>query len=175
MTVQGNGNPSPFTKKPPPAHVPAPKPPALSVERLNVLRWCEWGQQNTASFHYTESAQRDQMFHLKPGVIPAGGIHADCSQFVSAVLHWSGVKGLTDTDYTGTLLRKGKTVSSPVEGDVVIWGPDTGVHAAFYVGDRFTVGFGHSPGAPNRVSLSAMNAYFASVHEPMVRYLSFCQ
>jgi hypothetical protein len=89
-------------------------------------------------------------------------------------MHWSGVmKGLNDTDFTGTLIEKGTLVRSPREGDIVIWGPGTGAHTAFWVGEGFTVGFGHSPGAPDRVAETDMNAYFISVGQPGVRYFSF--
>lgn len=169
---------APLTKHgTPPAH--ELRKSGTSIKRLNAIRYAEWGIQNQAHFSYSEAANRSQMFDLKPCTIPpSGAIHADCSQFVASCLHWAGVPGLTRFDYTGTLWDKGKVVdlAHAQPGDVVIFGAKTGVHAALLIEHDpdgwFTASFGHSPGAPNRVSLANFIAYFAKSH-PGVRVLSF--
>jgi hypothetical protein len=181
MTLSSVGsNPSPFTKPgaaPPPVHVATA--PGLSLKRLTMLHWAAWGTENQAHFVYTETAERSQMFNLKPGEIPPGGIHADCSQFYSSVERWAGGTICNDTDYTGTLLEKGTLVdqANAKPADCVIWGPGTGEHAAMLTendeGGWWTVGFGHSPGAPDRVLLSDMTAWMVANGHPDVRFLSF--
>lgn len=157
---------------------PLKNPPAhTDIEQAKqVVTWAHWGVLHRASFVYTESAQRSEMFHRTPGAL-TGRIYADCSQFVASILHWVGVKTVTDTDFTGTLLQKGKPLGAPRAGCVVIWGPGTGTHAAFITekngtNDWWTIGFGHQ-GAPDRVALSAMNTYFAKAGHPGTRFLDF--
>jgi hypothetical protein len=144
--------------------------------RTQMVGWAHWGLAHQKIFSYTETAARSQMFHRKPGST-RGTIYADCSQFYASVGHWCGLKQFTDTDYTGTLLQKGTVVGVPKPGDCVIFGPGTGTHAAMITehagNDWWTVGFGHSPGAPDRVLLSSMEAYFRKAGHPGVRFLSF--
>lgn len=169
----GSNKPITAIHKDVPPHEPPPKAVGPSIIRLNLVRAAEWGVTNQKHFIYTQTAQRAQMYGTKPFTIPEGGLHTDCSQFYSALLHWCGVPGTNSTDYTGTLLQKGKLVAEPKPGDCVIWGGGTGEHAAMYVGDGFTIGFGHSPGAPNRVSLAAMSGWMSAHNHPGVRFLSF--
>lgn len=156
----------------PPLHRP-PKPHPLTLDQ-RIVAYAHASLDYAGQMVYDEGPQRSQLFHRKPGDFK--GAHADCSQYAAAILHWLGVKSVTDTDYTGTLLEKGRLVNSPAAGRVAIWGPGTGAHAAFVTakhgGDWYTVGFGHQ-GAPDRQTLSAMNAYFESVAQPGVRYLDF--
>lgn len=165
---------APLTKHgTPPVHEPAPG--GVSVIRLNLLRVAEWGVTNQAHYVYTQTALRSQMFNTKPFTLPADGkgLHADCSQFYAAATHWVGLNVLDQFAYTGTIVAHGKQVTEPRVGDCVIWGGGTGEHAAMYVGDGYTIGFGHSPGAPNRVSLANMDAYFKSAGHPGTRFYSF--
>lgn len=160
------GNPTPFnTAKP-------PKPAPLSI-REQMVHWANWSVVHNRSFAYTQSELRRQMFHRAPGDLSGNLIYADCSQWYAAIGHWVGLKVFTDSDYTGTLLAKGKDVKAPAPGDCCIWGPGTGTHAAMFTGGGQTVGFGHSPGAPNRVSLAAMSAWMNSHGHPGVRFRSF--
>jgi hypothetical protein len=127
-------------------------------------------------FHYTMTHPgRSEFFHEVAAVLAgtAKSTHADCSQFYSAIATYHGVHGLNDNDYTGSLLQKGKLVHTPTPGDCVIFGGGTGEHAAMITYNGFTIGFGHSPGAPNRVALHDMVAYFYSHGHPGVRFLSF--
>lgn len=159
------GNPSAFTAGHPP-HVPPSK-------RAAMIHWAQWGVLNNAKFEYTQShPQRSEMFHREPGDLK-GIITADCSQFYAAIAHWCGVPGMTDTDYTGTLLEKGKIVRTPTPGDGILFGGGTGEHIAMVTYNGYCIGFGHSPGAPNRVKRFDMIAWFKDHGHPGVRYLSF--
>lgn len=121
--------------------------------------------------NYTEGSGRSELFHRKPGDFKGAG--ADCSQFVASILHWTGNKQVSDSDFTGTLLQKGNQISSPQAGCVVVWGPGNGVHTAFITeqsgSDWYTIGFG-GQGAPDKVLLSAMNQYF---NHSGTRFLTF--
>lgn len=162
------GNPSAFA-----TGGPKPAPPS---PRARMVYWAQWGVLHQQLFEYHESApQRSEMFHLALGQVGAGGkIRADCSQWYSAIAAKAGgVQGLTDQDYTGTLLQKGRLVQKPKPGDCAIFGGGTGRHAAMVTYNGYTIGFGHSPGAPDRVKLSDMIAWFAQHGYPGVRYLAF--
>lgn len=168
---------APFTNPAPvkrgPKHTPAP----VHSRRFLMVGWAHWGIENRSKFVYDEGPGRSMMFHRKPGDASTP-IHADCSQFYASICHWVGVPVVTDTDYTGTLLQKGKLVSlvNALPGDCVIWGGGTGEHAAMLSEraghDWWTIGFGHQ-GAPDRVLLSAMDAYFIQAGHPGVRFLDF--
>jgi hypothetical protein len=137
-----------------------------------VVHYAQVAVLHQAAFSYTQGPQRSELFHRHPGDFRPT-VHSDCSQFVSALYHWVGVAGLTDTDYTGTLLEKGKPVVKPKAADTVIFGGGTGEHAALVTWNGFTIGFGHSPGAPNRVKLADMVAWFQAHGHPGVRFLAF--
>jgi hypothetical protein len=161
------GNAAPIKKKSAPKHHP------LTFEH-RVVAFCHTALEYAGKMTYDEGALRSQLFHRKPGDFK--GAHADCSQLVSSILHWCGVKIVTATDYTGTLLKKGKLVASPAPARVVIFGPGTGTHGAFITEkagvDWWVVGFGHQ-GAPDRVRLSTLEGYFKTAGHPGVRYLDF--
>ena len=151
-----------------PPHVPPSK-------RARMVAWAHWGVEQRAHFVYAEDTTRSEMFNRKPGDVSTP-IHADCSQFYASICHWVGIPGLTDTDYTGTLLKKGKPVALPAPGDCVIFGPGTGDHAAMITekagDDWWTIGFGHQ-GAPDRVLLSGLGQWFHQHGMPGVRFLAF--
>jgi len=107
--------------------------------------------------HYTEGPGRSELFHRPPDKYEQAS--SDCSQFVSAIAHWSGVKTVTDEDWTGTLYEKGKQLERPVPGCIVIFGAKPGVHTAVMTTRTMTLGFGDQAG-PQRVSLAGMVAYF---------------
>lgn len=181
MSQPGFENPSPAFVQGNKAVIVAPfpvhSPSTVSAVRLHMVHWAHWGVENRNHFIYTETARRSVMFHRKPGDLSGGPIYADCSQFYSAIGHWCGIHTLTDTDYTGTLLSKGKQVPVPAPGDCVIFGGGNGDHAAMITEkaagkDWWTIGFGHQ-GAPERVLLSGMTAWFKQHGMPGVRYRSF--
>lgn len=170
--VAVTANAAPIAGKKIPVHVPPPVP---SV-RLRMVAWAHWGVDHRASFVYDETVGRSKMFHRKPGDASTP-IHADCSQFYAAICHWVGIASTTDTDYTGTLLQKGKKVTAPKPGDCAIFGPGTGAHAVMVTepaGDKdwWCIGFGHQ-GAPDRVLLSVLETYFNLHKQPRVRFLAF--
>jgi cell wall-associated NlpC family hydrolase len=168
-------NPAPIAKKGAPKHVPHPDPTA--ARRLHMVGWAHWGINNRGRFVYDEGSGRADMFNSKPGDL-SRPVHADCSQFYAAICHWVGIPKVTDTDYTGTLLQKGRLISlaNAKPGDCVIWGPGTGTHAAMLTErdghDWWCVGFGHQ-GAPDRVLLSVLDDYFIRAGHPGVRFLDF--
>jgi len=170
VTVQSN--PSAFNKAgqaPPPKHV-KPSKRAAMVRSAQIC--CDHRQ---SLFSYVNSdSRRSEFFHEVKAVLDGTArTHADCSQFYAAIANYHGVRGLTDDDYTGSLLQKGKLVYHPTPGDCVIFGGGTGEHAAMITYNGFTIGFGHSPGAPNRVKLHDMATYFSQHGHPGVRFLSF--
>lgn len=152
------------------------KPNRTDALELHIVYWCHLALAYAGKMTYTENWTLRQQFFAR-AVGKFLNACADCSQFVSTILHWLGVKVVTSIDYTGTLLQKGKLVDGPAPGRVAVWGPGTGAHTAFITekvgnGDWYCVGFGH-PGAPDRNTLSGMNTYFASVGQPGVRFLEF--
>ncbi len=176
-------NPAPIDPSNPdaPQHDPLPKPPnkptPTATFHHRVVYYANMSLGYAGRMAYTENwTLRQRFFYFSTGKF--AGASADCSQYVCTILHWCGSKSVTSKDYTGTLLAKGRPFSSPVAGRVAVWGPGTGAHTAFVTEktedgrDWYCVGFGHQ-GAPNRVTLSAMSAYFHSIGQPGVRYLDF--
>ena len=139
--------------------------------RQQIVAWAQWGVTNRAGFTYTEGPQRMSGVH-QPGVIPC---YCDCSAFVTYCYSWAGAPdpnglGYSGQGYTGTLLGHGTQipVSDVVPGDVVVYGPGTGVHTALIVQnglDPLTVSMGQQ-GDPSSVHVSQDN------RQP-VRYLRF--
>lgn len=123
---------------------------------------------------YDEGPLRSELFGRKPGDF--AGAHADCSQFVCSLMHWAGITTVNDTDFTGTLLTKGKAVREPAVGRICIFGPGPGVHAAMFVrkvdGVWQLVEFGEQS-APDEIALPAAIAYFKTRNEPGVRIRDF--
>jgi hypothetical protein len=123
---------------------------------------------------YTEGVRRSELFNRLPGDFLGAG--ADCSQFVSSILHWCGVKYVNQWDATGTLLVKGKSVSSPGVARLVVFGPGSGVHTGIFTrkenGVWHLIEFGQQA-APDEISLPDSIAYFKRRGAPGVRYLDF--
>jgi hypothetical protein len=123
---------------------------------------------------YDEGPLRAELFNHSPG--DYDGAHADCSQFVSAIMHWAGITTVDQWDDTGTLLVKGKPVKEPGIGRLIIAGPGTGVHVGMFVGRADgvweIVEFGKQA-APDRISLDAFVAYFHSIGVGEFRYRDF--
>lgn len=175
-------NQSPFTSgHPAPPHIP---PSTNAQLRAAAVVWADWAVQHRSQFTYTEGPTRSHMFNSTSGSLPQS---ADCSQFCAALLHWAGVQhglqppgaALMDTDYTGTLLAKGKhiTAAQVREADVAIYGPGTGLHAAFVRGrisptDFWVTSHGEQ-GDPSRLRHSDLAAYFARAGHPEVTFLAF--
>lgn len=144
-----------------------------STTRANIVSMAHRSLAFAGQMPYTMTSLRSQLFHRSKGNF--AGAHADCSQFFASILHWFGVKGVTDSDWTGTLWDKGKVLSSPKPGCGVIFGPHPGEHIAMITeqddrGVWWAIGFGHT-GAPDRVSLPDLKAYFSKRGHPGVRYI----
>lgn len=161
----------------PPTHTHVTPKPTADPLAAHIVYWCHLSLAYAGKMTYTENWTQRQQFFARP-VGKFLGASADCSQFVATLLKWGGVKTVTSTDYTGTLLQKGRLVTLAKPGRVVIWGPGTGTHTAFITektpdgNDWYCVGFGHQ-GAPDRNTLTGMNAYFRSIGKPGVRFLDF--
>jgi hypothetical protein len=114
---------------------------------------------------YTMQPQRSELFHRKPRRFL--GAHADCSQYAASCAHWAGVSKVTDTDWTGTLGKKGVPVEwrDVKPGHYVFFGAPPHVHMGIMGRKQHVLGFGSQSG-PNRNTLAALIAYFAGSGHP---------
>jgi hypothetical protein len=114
---------------------------------------------------YTEGLSRGQLFNRRPRRFL--GAHGDCSQYAASCAHWAGVSGVTDTDWTGTLAKKGRPVQAAdvKPGHVVFFGAPPYVHMGVMGRRRHVLGFGSQSG-PDRNTLAALLAYFAGTGHP---------
>jgi len=128
--------------------------------RNAIVSWARWGVANHAGFTYSDGPNRMEGIN-KPGQLPC---ICDCSAWVTYTYHWAGVntdpngQGYNGTGYTGTLLEHGTeiTVNQVQPGDVIVYGPGTGEHAAVIVeagSDPLTSSMGEQ-GDPNYVRVS---------------------
>jgi hypothetical protein len=113
---------------------------------------------------YTEGPQRSELFHRARGAFR--GAHADCSQYSATLCHWVGVGYVTDTDWTGTLAKKGRQIERPVRGAFVFFGAPPYVHMGVLVKPMLSrswhvIGFGNQA-APDENTLPALLGYFAA-------------
>lgn len=163
-------NAAPIRKKTAPKHLPLTK-------AQRAVAFCHHALLFAGKMVYTQDLTlRQQLFGRKPADF--AGAHADCSQFVSTILHWLGVKAVNARDFTGTLWNKGKVLAKPQPACVVIFGAYPGEHTGFVTEktpdgkDWYVVGFGWG-GAPDRSTLTGMESYFAEKGHPGVRFLDF--
>lgn len=105
------------------------------------------------------------MFHRKPGDFV--GAHADCSQYAASAAHWSGVATVDDTDWTGTLGKKGRMIQEAdvKPGHMVFFGVPPYVHMGVMGYRRRVLAFGGQSG-PDRNTLAVLVAYFAANAPP---------
>ncbi len=136
-----------------------------------IVKWGYYGVKHHGSFTYSESADRMNSIGTKPGTLP---VTCDCSAFVTLCYKWAGAKdpnGLAynHTGYTGTELshdqhialwiknNKGVKIEEVRPGDLVVYGPGTGLHVALVVhpgnGDPVTISMGKN-GDPSVVRVS---------------------
>lgn len=154
-------------------HIPKPPKPKITKRSRAVGHAVD-----ALAYHgrmiYTEGPGRSQLFNRRPGDFLGAG--ADCSQFVSAIMHWVGVKSVNQWDATGTLLGKGREISQPRKGAIVIFGPGGGVHTGMFVeeadGVWYLVEFGEQA-APDKISLPNAISYFERTGHPGVRFRDF--
>lgn len=134
--------------------VTASAPPPIDRRPL-VVYWAKWGVQNEPLIHYAEV----RPMPLKT-TLP---LTTDCSGFATLCYWRAGApdpNGLNynGSGYTGTFLTRGKQVTKAQArpGDVVVYGPGTGVHMAVIVEggtDPLTVSHGQERG-PELVRVS---------------------
>lgn len=135
----------------------------LLPKRRRINAYAKHSLAFAGRMHYTEGPMRRDLFNRKPGHFD--GASADCSQYAASLCHWSGVKDVTDTDWTGTLGQKGLWLVEPVPGCFVFFGSPPYVHMAVMVDKRHAIGFG-DPQAPDESTLAGLIAYFAGVGHP---------
>ena len=117
---------------------------------------------------YTEGPERSQLFHRPVGDF--AGAHADCSQYSASLCHWAGVGDVTDQDFTGTLAKKGREISSPRRGAFVFFGAPPYVHMGVLVKPLLSrswhvIEFGDQA-APDETPLPVLLAYFERTGHP---------
>jgi hypothetical protein len=127
-------------------------------KRKRILAYARAGIAYHGEMHYTEQANRSELFHRKRGDFKAA--HADCSQYAASCAHWAGVAKVTDADFTGTLSTKGKLLTEPVPGCYVFFGKPPYVHMGVMGKDKHVIGFGSQSG-PDRNTLATLLSYFA--------------
>jgi hypothetical protein len=141
-------------------HIQKLAPKRLSKRQL-AAKYCHEALNYAGRMYYTEGPRRSELFNRAPGNFLGAG--ADCSQFVSSIMHWCGITSVNQWDATGTLLTKGKAVAEPAIGRIIIAGYGAGVHTGMFVGQEngewMIVEFGFQ-GAPDKVSLANFEAYF---------------
>lgn len=165
---------------------PAPNPPFQAPSTRWVARYQRWWESHvlhlipgsrrqrivryakaSIAYHgrmvYTEGPQRSELFHRKPAHF--NGAHADCSQYSASICHWAGVKDVSDTDWTGTLGKKGVQLEQPKPGCFVFFGSPPYVHMAIMVDRSHAIGFGDQQ-APDESTLAGLLAYFAGTGHP---------
>ena len=127
--------------------------------RQEIVKAARWGVDNHAHFTYSEGPERMEAVH-KPYQLP---IISDCSSWVTSCYSWAGAPdpngmNYNGTGYTGTLLNHGIQIplSQVQPGDVIVYGPGTGLHTAIVVepgADPLTVSMGQN-GDPSYVRVS---------------------
>ena len=151
----------------------------------NAIAHCGiWLSEHKAGDVYSEGSQRMSAIGRR-FVTP---IVADCSAFVTICYNWAGAPDPNHLHYdhqgfTGTLLSAGEhlalfkinslrevRVEAVLPGDVVVYGPGTGIHAVLVVGqgdgDPYVASHGH-PGDPGIYR----NSQMLGIGEP--HYLRF--
>lgn len=118
--------------------------------------------------HYTEGPGRRELFHRSKGDFLAAG--ADCSQYSASLLHWIGVRDVTDQDFTGTLCQKGRKLDKPKRGAFVFFGSPPYVHMGVLVkpllaSSWHVIGFGDQQ-APDENTLPGMLEFFRAQGHP---------
>ena len=140
-------------------------------KRKRLAAWARQGLRFKGRMHYTMTTQRSILFHRPRGHFL--GAYADCSQYFAACAHWSGVKKVTDEDFTGTLWNKGK-VGKPILGGGVIFGAYPGEHIGVFTGRRngqwLVSGFGGKYG-PDVNTLGVLEGYFVAHGHPGTRFI----
>src|SRR5215468_1290507 len=131
--------------------------------RKRIWAYARAGLAYHGRMHYTEAANRSELFNRPRGDFL--GAHSDCSQYAATCAHWSGVAKVDDTDWTGTLGKKGKLLLKPTPGCYVFFGAAPYVHMGVVGKNDNVLGFGSQSG-PDRNTLDALLTYFAREGHP---------
>lgn len=99
--------------------------------RNKIVAYCEWGIQNAGEIHYAQKRPMPK----QPKTLP---LITDCSGFATLAYKAAGApdpngRGYDGTGYTGTLMQKGRTVSTPLPGDLIFYGPWPGHHVVVFM------------------------------------------
>lgn len=132
-------------------------------KRRRIVNYAKASLGYAGRMHYTETVRRSELFHRPKGKFI--GSHADCSQYSATLAHWSGVVGVTDSDWTGTLCHKGQRLAAPEPGAFVFFGTEPFVHMGVMQDAKHVIGFG-TQSAPDRNTLSGLLAFFAREGHP---------
>jgi hypothetical protein len=132
--------------------------PAHARQAVNLtLQAAVLGLHHAPAIHYTQGSSRwqgiDHDLKAWRGQYPT---EADCSSFATWCL-WNGLDHFHHSDtvngehwragYTGTLLQHGKHVSTPLPGDLILYGTGfPGEHTAVYTGGGLVVSHGSEAG-----------------------------
>lgn len=102
--------------------------------RPDLLKAARWLADHRSECRYSEGSDRESCVKV-PYAYP---FVSDCSAGVTAIYYWGNAPDPNAMNfegdfYTGTLVAHGTLVAAKNvrDGDVVIFGPDTGWHAAF--------------------------------------------
>jgi len=142
-------------------------------KRARIVAAARWGAAHQPEIHYAET----RPIPLQPaGVLHALPFTTDCSGFVTVSYRAAAAPDPNGANYsgqgfTGTLLSHGQKVAKPAPGDVVVYGPGDGHHAALIVqggSDPLTVSHGSEAG-PMLIRVSAERRY----QPPGTTYLRF--
>lgn len=122
-----------------------------------VLQAAVLGLHHAPEIHYTQSEQRwEGIDHHKKAWRGEFPDYADCSAYATWCL-WNGLDHFHHADtvngenwragYTGTLLQHGRSVRSPIPGDLIVYGTGwPGDHTAVYTGGGLVVSHGTEAG-----------------------------
>lgn len=112
----------------------------------DIGRWALWASKHRQRFPYAQI--RPVSYDIAPLMT------LDCSSFATWCYRQAGAKdpnrvAYNGTGFTGTLVQYGKRVRLPRPGDIAIFGPGNGEHAAVVVAkgsDPLLVSHGNSDG-----------------------------
>jgi hypothetical protein len=150
--------------------------------RPGIVHAAHWLVDHREQCTYTEDAPERVDSIRRPFSVPFA---SDCSSGVTALYSWGGAKdpnelGFGGDPWTGTLVARGRLISasSARSCDVVIFGPDTGWHAALVLEVTpdpvlWSMGEEGDPRIYRASVVAAAVAYVNHVESCEVRYYRF--
>lgn len=99
--------------------------------REKIVAYAEWAITNNAKVHYVQARPMPK----NPRKLP---LAIDCSAFATLAYKDAGAPdpngaGYDGSGYTGTLLKHGVKVTTPLPGDLLIYGPFPGQHVVVFM------------------------------------------